>query len=157
MTTRNIVIKLFCMTDYFCKYGKFIGDKGYIWRNLFMRLFVDGISLITKLKRILKWELMSLSDKLLLRKRAISKTAMTNSRILHRWNITLPCYATVALDSRHMTFDNFFVNLLSAMQHTFAFRRSRLSMLRGRLTHSGLCTEFVELTLFTVMDRCRTC
>ena len=31
-------------------YGKLVGDKGYISRNLFQRLFVNGIQLITKLK-----------------------------------------------------------------------------------------------------------
>ena len=31
-------------------YGKFVGDKGYIGKRLFERLFVDGIQLITKLK-----------------------------------------------------------------------------------------------------------
>lgn len=31
-------------------YGKLVGDKGFIGKNLFERLFVDGIQLITKLK-----------------------------------------------------------------------------------------------------------
>ena len=31
-------------------YGKLVGDKGYISKPLFQRLFVDGIQLITKLK-----------------------------------------------------------------------------------------------------------
>ena len=30
--------------------GKLVGDKGYISKNLFQRLFVDGIQLITKLR-----------------------------------------------------------------------------------------------------------
>lgn len=33
-------------------YGKLVGDKGYISKNLFEKLFVDGIQLITKLKNI---------------------------------------------------------------------------------------------------------
>ena len=52
-------------------YGKLVGDKGYIGRNLFERLFVDGIQIITKLKSNMKGVMMSLSDKLLLRKLAI--------------------------------------------------------------------------------------
>ena len=32
-------------------YGKLVGDKGYIGKNLFERLFVDGIQLITKLQQ----------------------------------------------------------------------------------------------------------
>ena len=31
-------------------YGKLVGDKGYISNELFSKLFVDGIQLITKLK-----------------------------------------------------------------------------------------------------------
>ena len=43
-------------------YGKFVGDKGYIGKRLFERLFVDGIQLITKLKSNMKGALMSVSD-----------------------------------------------------------------------------------------------
>ena len=63
-----------------CIYGKFVGDKGYISRNLFERLFVDGIQFMTKLKNNMKGALMSLSDKLLLVKRPLSKPSMTNSK-----------------------------------------------------------------------------
>ena len=52
-------------------YGKFVGNKGYIGKNLFERLFVGGIQLITKLKSNMKGSLIPLSDKLLLWKRAI--------------------------------------------------------------------------------------
>ena len=55
-------------------YGKLIGDNVYIGRNLFERLFVDGIQLITKLKSIMRGALMSLSDRLLLIKRAITES-----------------------------------------------------------------------------------
>ena len=55
-------------------YGKLVADKGYIGKNLFRRMFVDGIQLITKLKSNMKGALMSVSDKLLLRKRAIIET-----------------------------------------------------------------------------------
>ena len=43
-------------------YGKLVGDKGYIGRNLFERLFVDGIQLMTKLKRNMKGALIILSS-----------------------------------------------------------------------------------------------
>lgn len=55
-------------------YGKLVDDKGYISNDLFERLFVDGTQLITKLKSNMKGALMSVSDKLLLRKRAIIET-----------------------------------------------------------------------------------
>ena len=47
-------------------YGKLVGDKGYISKNIFQRLFADGIQLTTKLKSNMKGALMSVSDKLLL-------------------------------------------------------------------------------------------
>jgi len=85
-------------------YGKLVGDKGYISKELFQKLFVDGIQLITKLKSNMKGALMSVSDKLLLRKRAIIETV----------NDELKNIAQVE-HSRHRCFDNFIVNMLGAI------------------------------------------
>ena len=85
-------------------YGKLVEDKGYISKNLFQRLFVDGIQLITKLKNNMKGALMSVSDKLLLRKRAIIETV----------NDELKNIAQVE-HSRHRSFDNFIVNTLGSL------------------------------------------
>ena len=82
-------------------YGKLFGDKGYISKNLFQRLFVDGIQLITKLKSNMKGALMSVSDRLLLRKRAIIETV----------NDELKNIAQVE-HSIHRYFDRFIINLL---------------------------------------------
>ena len=85
-------------------YGKLVGDKGYISKNLFQRLFVDEIQLITKLKSNMKGALISVSDRLLLRKRAIIETV----------NDELKNIAQVE-HSRHRCLDNFIVNLLGAI------------------------------------------
>ena len=85
-------------------YGKIVGDKGYIKKSLFERLFVDGIQLITKLKSNMKGALISMSDKLLLRKRAIIETI----------NDELKNIAQVE-HSRHRSFDNFIVNTLASI------------------------------------------
>ena len=85
-------------------YGKLVGDKGYISKNLFERLFVNGIQLITKMKSNMKGALMSVSDKLLLRKRAIIETINDELK-----NIVQAEY------SKHRAFDNFIVNLLGAI------------------------------------------
>ena len=61
--------------------------------------FVDGIQLITKLKNNMKGALVSVSDKLLLRKRDIIETV----------NDELKNIAQVE-HSRHRCFDNFVVN-----------------------------------------------
>lgn len=85
-------------------YGKLVGDKGYIGKNLFQRLFVDGIQLITKLKSNMKDALMSVSDKLLLRKRAIIETVNDELKNIAQME-----------HSRHRSFENFIVNMLGAI------------------------------------------
>ncbi len=57
-----------------CFFGKMFADKGYISQMLWQMLFADGIQLITRLKKNMKGHIMSLSDKILLRKRAIIET-----------------------------------------------------------------------------------
>lgn len=53
-------------------WGKLFGDKGYLVNNtLFKRLYINGVQLVTKIRKNMKNKLMSLSDKLLLRKRGI--------------------------------------------------------------------------------------
>ena len=85
-------------------YGRLVGDKGYIGKELSQRLFVDGIQLITKLKSNMKGAVMSMSDRLLTRKRAIIETI----------NDELKNIAQVE-HSRHRSFDNFIVNMLGAL------------------------------------------
>lgn len=85
-------------------YGRLVADKGYISKRLFERLFVDGIQLVTKLKNNMRGALMSMSDKLLLRRRAIIETV----------NDELKNIAQVE-HSRHRSFDNFIVNTLGAL------------------------------------------
>ena len=55
-------------------WGKLFGDRGYISQTLFQTLFVDGIHLITKIRRNMKNSLMNINDKILLRKRALIET-----------------------------------------------------------------------------------
>ena len=84
--------------------GSEFGDKGYISQKLFELLFDDGIQLVTKLKRNMKNKLMSVFDKLMLRKRAIIETIHDQlkniSQIEH---------------SRHRSPVNFLVNVISAL------------------------------------------
>lgn len=55
-------------------FGKLFGDKGYLSKALFDALFQDGIQLVTKIKKNMKNHIMSLRDKILLRKRALIET-----------------------------------------------------------------------------------
>lgn len=84
--------------------GKLVGDKGYISHKLFERLFVDGIQLITKIKKNMKNCLRSSADMILLRKRAVIETI--NDELKNICQIE---------HSRHRSFSNFIVNLLSGL------------------------------------------
>lgn len=85
-------------------FDKLVADKGYISKNLFQKLFVDGIQLITKLKSNMKGALMSVSDRVLLRKRAIIESV----------NDELKNIAQIE-HSRHRSVCNFAANLLGAV------------------------------------------
>lgn len=85
-------------------YGKLVGDKGYISSKLFERLFVDGIQMITKLKKNMKNAFISYSDKILLRKRAIIECV--NDELKNICQIE---------HSRHRCFANFITNMLAGI------------------------------------------
>ena len=84
--------------------GKLVGDKGYISKGLFEKLFVDGIQLLTKVRSNMKGALMSVADKILVRKRAIIETV----------NDELKNMAQIE-HSRHRSVANFTVNLVAAL------------------------------------------
>ena len=84
--------------------GKLFGDRGYISAPLTQLLFEHGLQLITRLRKNMKNHLMPLSDKLLLRKRAIIESIIDQlkniSQIEH---------------SRHRSPTNFVVHLLAGL------------------------------------------
>lgn len=85
-------------------FGKLFGDKGYIGKTLFEDLFIDGIHLITKIRKNMKNSLMHIQDKLLLKKRALIETV--NDELKNICQIE---------HTRHRSFDNFLSNLLSGL------------------------------------------
>ena len=84
--------------------GKLCADKGYIGQALFENLFLNGIQLVTKVKNNMKNSLMSIADKILIRKRALIETV----------NDELKNIAQIE-HSRHRSFNNFIANSLSAI------------------------------------------
>jgi DDE family transposase len=84
--------------------GKLFGDRGYISAPLTKLLFEQGLQLITRLRKNMKNHLMYLSDKLLLRKRAIIESIIDQlkniSQIEH---------------SRHRSPTNFVVHLIAGL------------------------------------------
>jgi hypothetical protein len=85
-------------------FGKLFGDKGYISKNLFEKLFVNGVHLITEIKKNMKNCLMLMQDKIALRKRALIETV--NDELKNMCQIE---------HTRHRSFDNFITNLLSGL------------------------------------------
>lgn len=85
-------------------FGKLFADKGYISKKIADILFVDGVHLITQLKNNMKNSLMTLSDKILLRKRSVIETV--NDELKNMCQIE---------HSRHRSIGNFFTNLISGL------------------------------------------
>jgi hypothetical protein len=85
-------------------YGKLYADKGYIGKDLMKLLFNDGLHLITHIKNNMKNSLMTMSDKILLRKRSIIETV--NDELKNICQIE---------HSRHRSFTNFLSNIVAAL------------------------------------------
>jgi hypothetical protein len=92
--------------DRLCRelWGKLFGDRGYISRELFERLYLRGIKLITRLKRNMKNKLTDMAEKVLLRKRAFIESV--NDFLKNIYQVE---------HSRHRSVANFPVNLLGAL------------------------------------------
>jgi len=85
-------------------FGKLFADKGYISKKLEKILFVDGVHLITQLRNNMKNSLMTLSDKINLRKRSVIETV--NDELKNMCQIE---------HSRHRSVGNFITNLISGL------------------------------------------
>lgn len=70
--------------------GKLCADKGYIGQALFENPFPNGIQLVTKVKNNMKNSLMSIADKILLRKRALIETVNDELKNIEQREKSLP-------------------------------------------------------------------
>ncbi len=84
---------------------------------------------------------MSVSDKLLLRKRAIIETVSDELKNIAQVE-----------HSRHRNFDKFIVNILGAIAAYCMFPKKPCINVQRTLIHGLLCFEFVELTLYYIAD-----
>ena len=95
-----------------------IGDKGYISQKLFEKLFSKGIRLITNIKKNMKNSLRHISERILLRKRALVETVYDQLK-----NICQIEY------SRHHSFENFLTNLFSGLiAYSFLPKKQSLNL-----------------------------
>lgn len=99
-------------------FGKLFADKGYISQDLFEKLFVDNIHLITKIRKNMKNALMHLYDKIALRKRAIIETV--NDLLKNGCQIE---------HTRHRCLNNFIGNLVTGLiAYNFAPKKPSLNI-----------------------------
>lgn len=85
-------------------FGSLYADKGYISKELTELLFSQGLHLVTGIKNNMKNVLMTMRDKILLRKRSVIETINDQLK-----NI---CQAE---HSRHRSFGNFITNLVASL------------------------------------------
>ena len=93
--------------------GKLCAYRGCIEQALFENFFLNGIQLVTKVKSNMKNSLMSIADKILLRKKALIETV----------NDELKNIAQIE-HSRHRSCHNFIANSLSAIAASAFLRKS---------------------------------
>ena len=85
-------------------FGTLLGDKGYLSQALVATLLQQGVNLLTPIKRSMKQRLVTLTDKLLLRKRVLIETI--NDQLKHQAQIE---------HTRHRSLTNFLVNVVGGL------------------------------------------
>ena len=85
-------------------FGKLFADKGYISEKLTQILFVNDIHLITNIRNNMKNCLMTMHDKITLRKRSVIETV--NDELKNICQLE---------HSRHRSFTNFIVNIIAGL------------------------------------------
>jgi hypothetical protein len=108
-------------------FGKLFGDKGYISDKLCEILFTDGIHLVTGIRNNMKNSLMTMNDKIMLRKRSVIETV--NDELKNMCQIE---------HSRHRSFVNFIVNILAALA-AYSFFPKKPSIKYETIKSNQLC------------------
>lgn len=85
-------------------FGKLFADKGYISEELAKILFVSDVHLITSIRNNMKNSLMTMSDKIMLRKRSVIETV--NDELKNICQVE---------HSRHRSFANFISNMIAGL------------------------------------------
>lgn len=98
-------------------FGKLFADKGYISEKLAQILFVNDIHLITSIHNNMKNSLMTMSDKILLRKRSVIETV--NDELKNICQLE---------HSRHRSFANFITNMIAGLiAYSFLSKKPSIS------------------------------
>jgi hypothetical protein len=97
-------------------WGKLFGDKGYVSNPLKILLAEKNIDFVTKVKKNMKPKEISLTDKILLRKRAIIETVFDQLKNISQIEHT-----------RHRSFWNFLVNIIGGLA-AYTWREKKPSL-----------------------------
>jgi hypothetical protein len=110
-------------------FGKLYADKGYISEKLQQLLFVVGIHLITSIRNNMKNSLMTMADKILLRKRSVIETV--NDELKNICQVE---------HSRHRSFANFVTNLLAGLiAYSFLPKKPSITYHTQKTNQMALC------------------
>lgn len=112
-------------------FGDLYADKGYISKTLFGALFNDGIHLVTGIKSNMKNCLMTMRDKILLRKRSVIETI--NDQLKNICQVE---------HSRHRSKVNFIINLVSGIAAYCFFEKKPAIKFEMEETHGQLALLF---------------
>lgn len=85
-------------------FGSIYGDKGYLSKELASLLFDQGLHLVTGIRNNMKNVMMTMRDKILLRKRSVIETINDQLKNIAQ-----------AEHSRHRSFGNFITNLVASL------------------------------------------
>ena len=96
--------------------GAIYADKGYIKQNLFLNLYGRGLKMVHKIKKGMKNKLMSLRDRMLLKKRTIIETVF--DYLKNKMNLE---------HTRHRSAMNAFTHMLATLI-TYSFKKSKPSI-----------------------------
>lgn len=101
-------------------FGKVFSDRGYLFATLFEKLYLNGIQLVTRLRKNMDNKLMDLTDKLLLRKCAIIECI----------NDFLENICQIE-HSKHRSIANFIINIISGLiAYSFLHKKPFLNILQ---------------------------
>ena len=85
-------------------FGSLYADKGYISKELTNLLFDQGLHMVTGIRNNMKNVIMTMRDKILLRKRSVIETINDQLKNIAQ-----------AEHSRHRSFGNFITNLVASL------------------------------------------
>ena len=130
ITQTNVDDRAPLKQDNFLKkiFGSLYADKGYISKQLSALLFDQGLHLITGIRNNMKNVIMTMRDKILLRKRSVIETINDQLKNIAQ-----------AEHSRHRSFGNFITNLVASLiAYSFQEKKPRIKFETHNTTQLAL-------------------